>query len=59
MAGLWFSFTTARKDGVARAEGGGEKEKECTTECKSRRRRDEKAPRHLIRGAGERGSDDA
>ena len=33
-----------KKGGVANAKGEGEKEKECTTECKSRRRRDEKAP---------------
>ena len=38
-------FITAEKGGVARAKGEGEKEKECTTECKSRRR-------HLITGAG-------
>ena len=37
-------FITAEKGGVARAKGGGENEKECTTECKSRRRRDDKAP---------------
>ena len=37
-------FITAEKGGVSRAKGGGEKEKECTTECKSRRRRNEKAP---------------
>ena len=37
-------FTTAEKGGVARAKGEKEKEKECTTKCKSRRRRDEKAP---------------
>ena len=37
---------TAEKGEVARAKGEGEpeKEKECTTEGKSRRRRDEKAP---------------
>ena len=34
---------------MARAKGGGEKEKECTTECKSQRRLDEK---DLIMGAG-------
>ena len=33
-----------KNGGVAKAKGEGEKEKECTTECKSRRRRDEKAP---------------
>ena len=49
-----FYFITAEKGGVARAKGGGEEEKECSTECKSRRRRDEKAPwqGHLITGAG-------
>ena len=34
-------FITAEKGGVARANGEGEKEKECTTEGKSRRRREE------------------
>jgi len=33
-----------KNGGVAKVKGEGEKEKECTTECKSRRRRDEKAP---------------
>ena len=33
-----------KKGGVAKAKGEEEKEKECTTECKGRRRRDEKAP---------------
>ena len=37
-------FITAEKGGVATAMGEGEKEKECTAEGKSRRRRDEKAP---------------
>ena len=32
-----------KKGGVAKTKGEGEKEKGCTTECKSRRRRDEKA----------------
>jgi len=37
-----YIFIATEKGGVARAKGGGEKEKECsTTECKSRRRRDE------------------
>ena len=47
-------FITAEKGGVARARGEGEKEtlsEESTTEGKSRRRRDEKAPGHLITGA--------
>ena len=33
--GTIFLFIAAEKGGVARAEGVGEKEKECTTECKS------------------------
>ena len=49
------SFITAEKGGVARAKGEGEKEKECTTERKSRRRRDEKAPWALNHGSGEGG----
>ena len=44
LTGSSFCFITAEKGRVARAKGEGEKEKECTTECKSRRRRDEKAP---------------
>ena len=48
-------FFTAEKGGVAKAKGEGEKEKECTTECKSRRRRDEKAPWALNYGSGEGG----
>ena len=54
----WFlvlCFITAEKGGVARANGEGGKEKECTTECKSRRRRDEKAPWALNYGSGEGG----
>ena len=46
---------TAEKGGVARAMGEGEKEKECNTEGKSRRRRDEKAPWALNYGSGEGG----
>ena len=38
-----YIFITTEKGGAARVKGGGEKEKECTTEGKSRRRRDEKA----------------
>ena len=49
---LEYSFITAEKGGVAKAKGEGEKEKECTTECKSRRRRDEKAPWALNTRAG-------
>ena len=41
---VFFCFITAEKGGVARAKGEGEKEKKCTTEGKSRRPRDEKAP---------------
>ena len=47
------SFITVEKGGVARAKGEGEKEKECTTERKSRRRRDEKAPWALNYGSEE------
>ena len=50
-----FIFISAQKGGVARAMGEGEKEKECTTEGKSRRRRDEKAPWELNYGSGEGG----
>ena len=52
------SFITSEKVGVARAKGVGEKEKECTTECKSRRRRDEKAPWALNFESGEGGGDE-
>ena len=45
-----------KKGGVAKAKGEGEKEK-CTTECKSRRRRDEKAPWALHYESGEGGGD--
>ena len=51
-------FITAEKGGVEKAKGVGEKEKDCTTECKSRRRRDEKAPRALHHGSGEGGGDE-
>jgi hypothetical protein len=47
-----------KKGGVAKAKGEGEKEKECTTECKSRRRRDEKAPWALHYENGEGGGDE-
>ena len=46
-----------KKGGVAKAKGEGEKENECTTECKSRRRRDEKAPWALNYESGEGGGD--
>jgi hypothetical protein len=46
-----------KKGGVAKAKGEGEKEKECTTECKSPRRRDEKAPWALNDESGEGGGD--
>ena len=39
-----FPLLRLKKGGVAKAKGEGEKKNECTTECKSRRRRDEKAP---------------
>ena len=45
-------FIAAEKGGVARAKGVGEKEHECTTECKSRRRQNEKAPWALNYGSG-------
>jgi hypothetical protein len=48
-----YFFITAEKGGVVKAKGEGEKEKECTTECKSRRRRDEKAPWALNYGSFE------
>ena len=50
-----FVLLQLKKGGVPKAKGEGEKEKECTTECKSRRRRDEKAPRALNYGSGEGG----
>ena len=43
---------------VARAKDMGEKEKECTTECKSQRRLDEMAPWALHYGSGEGGGDE-
>ena len=46
-----------KRGGVAKAKGEGVKEKECTTECKSRRRRDEKAPWALNYESGEGGGD--
>ena len=46
-----------KNGGVAKAKGEGEKEKECTTECKSRRRRDEKAPWAVNYESGEGGGD--
>ena len=52
---LYRSRGTAEKGGVARAKGEGEKKKECTTECKCRRRRDEKAPWALDYGSGDGG----
>ena len=50
-----FVLLQLKKGGVAKAKGEGEKENECTTECKSRRRRDEKAPWALNYGSGEGG----
>ena len=50
-------FFTAEKGGVAKAKGEGETQKDCTTECKSRGRRDDKAPRALNYGSGEGGGD--
>ena len=51
-------FITAENGGVARAKGGGEKEKECTTECKSQRTLDEMPPWALNYGSGEGGGDE-
>ena len=50
-----FVLLQLKNGGVAKAKGEGEKENECTTECKSRRRRDEKAPWALNYGSGEGG----
>ena len=50
-----FILLQLKKGGVAKAKGEGEKEKECTTERKSRRRRDEKDPWTLNYGNGEGG----
>ena len=55
---LSFVFITAAKGGVARAMGGGEKEKECTTGCKSQRRLVKKAPWALNYESGEGGGDE-
>ena len=44
-----------KRRGVAKAKGEGEKEEECTTECKSRRQQDEKAPWALNYESGEGG----
>ena len=46
-----------KKERKRRREKEGEKKKECTTECKSRRRRDEKAPWALNYESGEGGGD--
>ena len=51
-------FITAEKGRVARAKGEGERENECTTEDKSRRRRDKKALWALNYGSGEGGGDE-
>ena len=53
-----YIFITAEKGRVARAKGEGEKENECTTEDKSRRRRDKKALWALNYGSGEGGGDE-
>ena len=52
-----FVLLQLKNGGVAKAKGEGEKENECTTECKSRRRRDEKAPWALNYESGEGGGD--
>jgi hypothetical protein len=53
----FFVLLQLKKGGVAKAKGEGEKKKECATECKSRRRRDEKAPWALNCESGEEGGD--
>jgi len=60
LIGTYITFITAEKGGVAKAKGEGEKKKDCTTECKSRRRRDDKAtaPWALNYGSGEGGGDE-
>ena len=55
---LSYMFITAEKGRVASAKGEGEKENECTTEDKSRRRRDKKALWALNYGSGEGGGDE-
>ena len=45
--------------GVARVKGVGEKEKGCTTECKSQRRLDETAPWELDDGSVKAGADES
>ena len=50
-----FILLRLKKGGVAKAKGEREKKNKCTTECKSRRRRDEKAPWALNYGSGEKG----
>ena len=50
-----FVLLQLKKGGVTKAKGEGEKEKECTKECKSRRRRDEKPPWALNYESGEGG----
>ena len=52
-----FILLRLKKGGVAKAKGEGEKKNECTTECKNRRRRDEKAPWALNYEGGEGGGD--
>ena len=55
-AGCWCLLSvTAEEGGVARAKGGGEKEKQCTTEGKSRRRLKEKARLALNYRSGDGG----
>ena len=47
-----------KRGGEAKAKGEGEKEKECATECKSRRRQDEKSPWVLNYESGKGGGDE-
>ena len=53
--GSKFALLQLKNGGVAKAKGEGEKGKECTTECKSRRRLKEKALWALNYGSGEGG----
>ena len=52
-----FTLLRLKKGGVAKAKGEGEKKNECTTECKNRRRQDEKAPWAFNYESGEGGGD--
>jgi hypothetical protein len=47
-----------KRGGLAKSRGEGEKKKECTTECNSQKRRDEKALWTLNYESGEGGGDE-